>query len=121
MTARPARRWNHPEVARAGSAVARSMASARASAIADRLIILCGPASGRLGAAMADLLGRPVAKVLVDRFPDGEVRVEIGERVRDAEAVIVQSTAPPVNDRLMELLALADASRRAGAATVTAV
>lgn len=34
---------------------------------------------------------------------------------------MVQPTSPPVNDHLVELLLLADASRRAAAARVTAI
>ncbi len=57
----------------------------------------------------------------MQRFPDGEVRIEIGESVRDKDVFIVQSTAPPVNDHLMELLAFADGCRRASAARIIAV
>jgi ribose-phosphate pyrophosphokinase len=41
--------------------------------------------------------------------------------VRRKEVFLVQPTSPPVNDHLVELLALADACRRAGAARITAI
>jgi ribose-phosphate pyrophosphokinase len=57
----------------------------------------------------------------VERFPDGEVHVELLQDPRGREAVLVQSTSPPPDEHLFELLALADACRRAGAARITAV
>jgi ribose-phosphate pyrophosphokinase len=41
--------------------------------------------------------------------------------VRRKEVFLVQPTAPPVNDHLVELLALADACRRAGASRTAIV
>jgi ribose-phosphate pyrophosphokinase len=55
------------------------------------------------------------------RFPDGEAQVEIHESVRGHDVYLLQSTSPPVEQHLLELLLLADACRRAGAARVTAV
>lgn len=57
----------------------------------------------------------------MERFPDGEISVHIDESVRGHEVFIVQSTSPPVNDHLVELLIFADACRRAAADRVTAV
>jgi ribose-phosphate pyrophosphokinase len=55
------------------------------------------------------------------RFPDGEIRVQIGQTVRGKHVFIIQSTSPPVNDHLMELLLLVDALQRASARTICAV
>jgi ribose-phosphate pyrophosphokinase len=83
--------------------------------------IFSGTAHPELAAAIAHELGvRPGART-VERFPDGEVSVRIDEPVRDREVFLVQPTAPPVDERLVELLALADACRRASAARITAV
>jgi len=43
------------------------------------------------------------------------------ETVRGADVFIVQSTAPPVNDHLMELLIMLDAMRRSSAGRITAI
>lgn len=83
--------------------------------------IFSGNASRALAAAVAKRAGVPVGDAVVERFPDGEVSVEIRESVRDKDVFVIQSTAPPVNDHLMELLAIVDASRRASAARVFAV
>ena len=57
----------------------------------------------------------------VGRFSDGEVSVEILENIRGREVFLVQSTCPPVNENLVELLVMIDAVRRASAARVTAL
>jgi phosphoribosylpyrophosphate synthetase len=84
--------------------------------LAEDFSIFCGNASRRLGDAIARTMGVPIGAAAIERFPDGEVSVEIRDTVRRKNVFIVQSTAPPVNDHLMELLAFADASRRASAA-----
>jgi ribose-phosphate pyrophosphokinase len=57
----------------------------------------------------------------VGRFSDGEVNAELMENVRGRDVFIVQSTCPPANDNLMELLMMTDACRRASAKRITAV
>jgi ribose-phosphate pyrophosphokinase len=89
--------------------------------MADELVIVSGSASRHLAGAIACAVGRPLSAARAERFPDGEVDVEIQESVTRQTVVLVQSTSPPVNDHLMELLALADASRRASAARIVAV
>jgi ribose-phosphate pyrophosphokinase len=87
----------------------------------DRLVLIAGTANPPLAAAVAAALGIDPHACVVERFPDGELAVHLGESVRGAEVFLVQPTAPPVNDHLVELLALADACRRASAGRVTAV
>jgi ribose-phosphate pyrophosphokinase len=89
--------------------------------VADAFTILCGNASRSLAAAVADSVGVPLGAAVVERFPDGEVSVEIRDPVRDKDVFVIQSTAPPVNDHLMELLAIVDACRRASAGRIFAV
>lgn len=57
----------------------------------------------------------------VIQFSDGEISVEIADNVRGRDVFVVQSTCEPVNDRLMELLIIVDALRRASAGRITAV
>jgi ribose-phosphate pyrophosphokinase len=63
----------------------------------------------------------PLGRAHVGRFSDGEITVELMENVRGRDVFIVQSTCPPANDTLMELLVMVDACRRASAARITAV
>ena len=83
--------------------------------------IVPGSAHPALAAEVARILDAPVVPVAPERFPDGELSVRLLEPVRALSAVIVQPTGPPVDANLVELLALADACRRAAAARVIAV
>ena len=83
--------------------------------------IFAGNAHPGLAHDIAHHLHMPLGKISVGRFSDGEVTVEIMENVRGKEVVLVQSTCPPVNENLMELLLMADACKRASAARITAL
>jgi len=86
-----------------------------------RYAVFSGSANPALAEAIAHGLDVPLTPCCVERFPDGEISVELDESVRRREVFIVQPTCSPVNDRLVELLAFADACRRAAASHVTAV
>jgi ribose-phosphate pyrophosphokinase len=66
-------------------------------------------------------MGVPLGRRTSARFPDGESHVEVLETVRGRDVYLVQPTSPPVDENLVELLMLADACHRAGAARITAV
>jgi ribose-phosphate pyrophosphokinase len=66
-------------------------------------------------------LGTELAKAKISRFSDGEVRIQLEENVRGKDVFLIQSTCPPVNENLMELLVMLDAARRASAQRITAV
>jgi ribose-phosphate pyrophosphokinase len=85
------------------------------------IALFSGNANPQLAAAIAHHLEVPMGRIKVGRFSDGEISVEVGENVRGIDAYVVQSTCTPVNDSIMELLIVADALRRASAASVTAV
>lgn len=86
-----------------------------------RLKLFTGPGNPALAEEVAQALGVPLAEMSLFRFADGEVGVRIEESVRGEDVFVIQPTAPPVNERLMELLVIADALRRASAARITAV
>jgi ribose-phosphate pyrophosphokinase len=85
------------------------------------LKILSGSANLPLTESIAESLSVRRSQVLLERFPDTELHVEIQESVRGADAYIVQPTCPPVDEHLLELLLMGDACRRAGASHLTAV
>jgi ribose-phosphate pyrophosphokinase len=84
-------------------------------------VIVSGSANEALALAMAARLGRVPLRRTLRRFPDGEIELRLDESVRGNDVYIVQSTCPPVDGTINELLLLADASRLAGAKRVTAV
>jgi ribose-phosphate pyrophosphokinase len=83
--------------------------------------VFTGSSNPGLAHRICDYLKRPLGKAQVGRFSDGEIHVEIGENVRGLDIFIVQSTCPPANDHLMELLIMCDALKRASAASINAV
>jgi ribose-phosphate pyrophosphokinase len=83
--------------------------------------LFAGNANPALAQEIARHLMVPLGRASVGRFSDGEINIELMENVRGRDVFIVQSTCPPVNDHLMELLIMADACRRASARSVTAV
>ncbi|HEX7174345.1 MAG TPA: ribose-phosphate pyrophosphokinase [Pyrinomonadaceae bacterium] len=89
--------------------------------MAEDFIVFSGTANRPLAERVAGELGRPLGACTVEHFSDGEVFVRLDESVRGREVFVVQPTSPPVNEHLVELLAFADACRRASAARVTAV
>jgi len=87
----------------------------------NSMVVFAGQANPVLAHDIARHLMQPLGRVNVTRFSDGEVQVELMENVRGRDVFIVQSTCPPTNDSLMELLIMADACRRASAGRITAV
>src|SRR5437867_1359736 len=85
------------------------------------LKIFTGSAHHALGEAIARCLGVPLGRAHLSRFSDGEVWFQIQDNVRGADVFVVQPTAPPVNEAVMELLLMLDAFKRSSASRVTAV
>jgi len=86
-----------------------------------RISVFAGPASSQLGAAVCNALQVGAGLYECRRFPDGEAQIDLHESVRGRDVYLLQSTSPPVDQHVMELLLLADACRRAGAARLTAL
>jgi len=87
----------------------------------SNLKIFSGGANPSLAQEICDHLGIALGKVKLQRFSDGEVNFQILENVRGTDAFIIQPTAPPVNENLVELLIMIDALKRASAQRITAV
>ncbi|MCM2285426.1 MAG: ribose-phosphate pyrophosphokinase [Desulfobacula sp.] len=85
------------------------------------LSIFAGNSNLPLASKIAEYLSKPLGKMKVNRFSDGEIQVEIHENVRRQEIYVIQSTSYPVNDNLVELLLLIDAFKRSSASRITAV
>jgi ribose-phosphate pyrophosphokinase len=85
------------------------------------ITLFTGNANPALAHDIARHLMLPMGRASVGRFSDGEVNIELMENVRGRDVFLLQSTCPPVNENLMELLVMADACRRASARSITAV
>lgn len=84
-------------------------------------ILIAGTSNPELSEKIAKYLNLSLCASKIKRFSDGETMVEIDENVRGKDVFVIQSTCPPVNDHLMELLILMDALKRASAKTIAAV
>jgi ribose-phosphate pyrophosphokinase len=80
-----------------------------------------GSCNPELTAAIARSLELPLGRAKLSRFGDNEVSFQITENVRGADVFVVQPTAPPVNDYIIELLIMIDAFKRSSASRITAV
>ena len=87
----------------------------------DNIVLFAGNASQTVAGRVAQQLMQPLGFIQVEKFSDGETRVEILENIRGRDVFLIQSTCPPANEHLMELLLMADACRRASAKTISAV
>lgn len=87
--------------------------------VADKLV-LAGPASEELGRSVAAKLGVEVLRSEFKVFPDGESKFTVHEKVAHKSVLVIQSTYPPVDQHLMQLLLAAHQLSQDGA-KVTAV
>lgn len=85
------------------------------------MTVFTGNANPQLARQIVQHLGLPLGNAIVDKFSDGEIRVELQENVRGKDVFVIQPTSHPTNDSIMELLILSDALRRASANRITAV
>jgi ribose-phosphate pyrophosphokinase len=85
------------------------------------LVLLAGTSNPPLAEAIASCVGLSLAEREATRFPDGEMHIEIRASVRGCDVYLLQSAGPPVEENLFQLLLLADACRRAGAARLTGI
>lgn len=83
--------------------------------------LFTGNSNPDLAKRISECLKVPLGDMEVDRFSEGEIRVKINKNVRGRDVFIVQSTCPPVNESIMELLVIIDAMKRASADRITAV
>ena len=70
---------------------------------------------------ICDYLNLPVGEMDILKFKNDNTFVQIKETVREQDIYIVQTTTPPVNERVMELLIVIDAFKRASAKNINVV
>jgi|TARA_B110000240_G_C13416552_1_gene417588 ribose-phosphate pyrophosphokinase len=84
-------------------------------------LIISGNAHNDLAIDIAKYMGQELTKSEVFKFINDNTFVRILENVRERDVFIIQPTAFPVNDHIMELLIMIDAAKRASAGRITAV
>lgn len=83
-------------------------------------VLLTGRANPQLARKIAKILKKNIDEP-ISVFSDGEIRVKISLNLRRRHVFIIQPTAPPVNDNIMELILMIDAARRASASEIIGV
>ncbi len=87
----------------------------------EQLSLIGGTSNFQLAKEISKNLKVNLVPIEVKRFNDGELYVHIEKSVRGSKVFIVQSTSPPVNDNLIQLLLIVDACRRASAKEINAI
>ena len=87
----------------------------------ENTLIFSLSANKDLANKVASALGMEVSEVSLRRFPSGEIIAEPIETVRDKDVYIIQSTCPPVNENLMELLIFVDSLKRSSAREIKVI
>ena len=85
------------------------------------LKIFSGRGNHELSTKICRHLHLEPAAISLGKFPDGENFCKLDEDVRGRDIFLIQPTAPPVNDNLIELLIMIDCCKRASAGRITAV
>jgi len=83
--------------------------------------MIAGSSHPELASQISKLVGLPLFPVSIARFPDGEMRVQLGGDVAGKQVFIIQSLAKQPNELLIETLLLVDALRRGAAAHIVLV
>lgn len=86
----------------------------------ETIEILTGRSNPQLARDVGSLLAMNIDEP-VTVFKDGESHVKISSNLRRKEVFIIQSTSPPVNHNIMELIFMIRAARRASADEVNVI
>ena len=87
----------------------------------DELKVFAGTAHEQLARDVCSYLNISVGESNVFKFSNDNTFVQMRENVRQRDVFLIQPFAYPVNDRIMELLIMLDAAKRASAGRITAV
>jgi ribose-phosphate pyrophosphokinase len=84
--------------------------------------VIPGPASKELGERIAALLNIEAISVSFKTFPDGESYIRFNvESLINEDVIIVQTTSPPQEQKLIQLFLMADNAKDMKAKSITAV
>jgi ribose-phosphate pyrophosphokinase len=83
--------------------------------------VFSGSSHPTLAASIASHIGMQLGKSRITRFSNENIKVKIDENVRESDVFVIQTSAPPVSDHIVEMLIMIDALKFASAARITAV
>lgn len=82
-------------------------------------LFFAGSSHPALADEISRFLGNAQGEIAIERFPDGEIGIQILENVRGKDVFLLQSIARRPNHYLMELLIIVDALKRASAKSIS--
>ncbi|MDD5674856.1 MAG: ribose-phosphate pyrophosphokinase [Chitinivibrionales bacterium] len=85
------------------------------------LKIFSGSANRQLAQKICGSLGVKLGEASIMKFSNDNIKVCILESVRGKDVYVIQSSCPPVNEGIMEMLIMIDAIKHAKAERITAV
>lgn len=85
------------------------------------MMVFGGRISQELTAGVCAHLNLKAGRARISKFSNDNTFVQIDENVREGDVFVIQTSAPPVDEALMELLIMCDALRRASVRRLTAV
>jgi ribose-phosphate pyrophosphokinase len=84
--------------------------------------VIPGPASKELGERLAHELNAEIVHIFLKVFPDGESYIRFEKQdLKNQDVVIVQTTSPPQDQRLLQLMLMADNAQEFEARSITAI
>ena len=83
--------------------------------------LISGSSHPLLAQEIANLLKIKLTPITLKKFPNDNLFCRIEESIRNEDVFILQTSALPVNDSLVELLLMIDAAKYASAGRITAV
>lgn len=108
--------------------VSQSTSMVRMTAWRFRMVVMkrevklvAGSSHPAFAREVSDSLGIPLAKTLLKRFGNENMMFQCLENVREQDVFVIQTSAPPLSDHIVELLIMVDALKHASAARVTVV
>ncbi|ORM42029.1 Ribose-phosphate pyrophosphokinase [Babesia sp. Xinjiang] len=84
-------------------------------------LVFTGNWNRKLVSEVCAIARLPLGKADVSNFSDGETKVDLQEELGGSDVIFIQSTSPPVNSNLLELLFMISAASRSGAKHITAI
>lgn len=87
----------------------------------NQIKIFACPTAEEFTKEVCESLGLPMGEVECYKFANDNNFVQYKETVREQDIYLIQTTEPPVNERIMELLIMVDAAKRASAGRINVV
>lgn len=87
----------------------------------NQIKIFACPTAEEFTQEVCESLELPMGKVECYKFANDNNFVQYKESVREQDIYLIQTTQPPVNERIMELLIMVDAAKRASAGRINVV